>query len=311
MKKIILISASVFATLLFILLFFSGKYNYPEPMCFVWADKTINVYDRKSNSKKTYEFEEYNCRDIGKYYGGDFCCIGDKDGAPYALLFKDGIIENYAILPYNTEKIAVWQDDIIAFSNGKIYKINIQSQECNPLIDNVANRLFYINENGDIAFLREGYEENNADEVFALYVYSNDEEAYIGNISRILYWQSNEEIVVRTSYSSHPYEEDGHMVYPAGESNDYIINVKTKVWEKTKLFKKAAGIVSWKQGSTAIGWSYISGYANQYAGTVNIQAKRSFTPNFTAEAQDLISDIGFFEWYEENPMENTADGSTS
>lgn len=303
-KKIILAIVLISIILLFLLLIIPNEpYNYTVPSYFVWADKTINVYDAAINTKKTYEFDEYDCHDIGKYYGGDFCCIGDKIDAPYALLFKDGAIESYIILPYNTEQIAVWHDYIIAFSDGKIYKINKQAQECKLLIDNVSNRLFYINENGDIAFLRDAYEENNRDEVFALYVYSNGEEAYIGNISSIFYWQSNEEIVVRTSYAAHPYEEDGHVVYPAGKSNDYIINVKTNSWEKTKLFKKTASVSSWKQGSTAIGCSYISGYANQYAGTVNIQAKRSFIPNFTAEAQDLISNIDFFEWYEENPME--------
>ncbi|MDE5995185.1 MAG: hypothetical protein K2G60_06700, partial [Oscillospiraceae bacterium] len=66
----------------------------------------------------------------------------------------------------------------------------------------------------------------------------------------------------------------------------------------------AVSIVSWKQGSTAIGWSYMTGrMESQYSGIVNIESKQPFSPAFTVETMDLINDIGFFEWYEENPME--------
>lgn len=291
-----------------ILTFFyvAGSDESVTPSYFVWADKTINIYDVETNTKKTYEFDEYNCHDIGKYYGGSFCCIGDKNGTPYALLFKNGEIEEYISLPFNAQRITVYHDNVFAFFDGEIYKINRQSQECKPIIDDVDPMfdIFYINENGDIAFLRETHEENNDAQVFALYVYSNNEEKYIGNVERVFYWQSNEKIAVRTSRRQ-IYEEDGNSVYSDGEFNDYIINVKTKDREKTKLFKEAASVVSWKQGSTAIITSYYrSASVNEFAGIVNIEAnvqEASYYGNQTNKTVEQIS--SYFEWFEENPLE--------
>ncbi len=122
MKKFVLVIALIATGLLIILLVLPSDNSnyYNRPSYFVWADKTINVYDRKNDTKKTYEFDEYNCRDIGKYYGGDFCCIGEKNNIEYVLLFKDGVIENYISLPYEAEQIVAWHNDIIFFSYGKI-----------------------------------------------------------------------------------------------------------------------------------------------------------------------------------------------
>lgn len=270
-----------------------------HPSYFVWADKAINVYDRKNDTKKTYEFAGYNCRDIGKYYGGDFCCIGDKDGTPYALLFKDGIIEYYISLPYEAEQIAVWQNDIIFRSDEKIYSIDKQSQECKLLVDNVANRLFYINENGDIAFLKNTDDKNSSDykdssyNIFHLYIYLNNHEEYIGDVGYILYWQSNEELITQTFY------ENGDKI-----KAEYIINIKTNVWKKVKLFKNVVSIASWKQGSTAICWFTAIGETEyQPLGIVNVDKKAWSSSCYDNKNLNSLTGPHSFEWYEENPME--------
>ena len=288
---IIVIVAAGILTFLYV----AGSDESVTPSYFVWADKTINVFDVRNRETKIYSAGEYNCQNIDKYYGGDFCCIGEKESNSYALLFKDGKIKDIVKLPFKPGQIVAYHSYIIASCEDKLYRINAQTLECEFLAD-ASYSSFYVNENGDIAF----YRDNGKEEEFpvsSLYVYSDNTESYIGEVHEIFYWQSNNELVIR--------EFDG-VFNNKTKFSDYIVNIDDKSKKKTNDFKKVNSIKSWKQGSTAVTKSIdrFSLMYSPYMGLVCIDSKFfNHSNHYTDDVVNVLDVYGTLEWFEENPLE--------
>ena len=62
----------------------------------VYVDNNINVIDLRRTIKTEYNVDGYSeLNNIGKYYGGDFCCIAinNETTEQEILLFKNGTVE--------------------------------------------------------------------------------------------------------------------------------------------------------------------------------------------------------------------------
>lgn len=283
-----------------IVIFHISTVNEYQTGYLVWADKTINVYNYTSDTKKEYIFEEYNCSNIGKYYGGDFCCIGYSNGAEFALLFDDGIIEDTICLPYNTEQVASLKNEIIFLSENRIFSIDRYSGECKLLVDNANSGDFYLNENGDIAFIRA------EKDISTLYVYSNDKEINLGNATQIMCWSSNKELIVKTFDSMITETDYGSKTTVI--SKNYIVNIKNNSWKETSLYKDVRCVSAWTLNNQSICWFTAIDSTEYYPlGFVDLNTR---VRSKWALDNDIIKyDEGptFFEWLEENPMKKTAD----
>lgn len=266
----------------------------------VWADQTINVYNYASNTKKEYIFEEYNCSNIGKYYGGDFCCIGYSNEDAFALLFGNGIMEDAIYLPYNTEQVASLKDEIIFRSGNQIYSLDRYSDKCKLLVDNANSGDFYLNENGDIAFIR------TEKDISTLYVYSNDKEINLGNATQIMCWSSNEEVIVKTFDSTVAETDYGSKTTVI--SKTYIVNIKNNFWKETSLYKDVRCVSAWTLNNQSICWFKAIDSTEYYPlGFVDLNTR---VRSKWALDNDVIKyDEGptFFEWFEGNPMKETQD----
>lgn len=274
----------------------------------VYGNETLNIYSLKSNNQTTYSIEGYtNLHDVGEYFGGDFCCIGDKsdDSTSTVLLFKDGALEKEIPTPYQITQVAAFNDDIYFKSDGQVYALSKINNEYQPIINNIGYERFYLNSKGDIAYLRNETGDIYSDDL-SLYCYSDGKENKLGITSGIRCWFPDGTLLVRTRENFEAKTIYGFSYW--SETTSFFIDIEKNIWSKTDTLENCVDAAALStDGNNAICWFFAEGSSDFTPLGIN-NLKLNVKSEWTLTNDILINHVPFyFLWLDENPLENTSD----
>lgn len=217
----------------------TGFLLYAEP-----NSPEVAIYNIQTNEKNTYSISGYTeIFSVGSYYAGAFCVGGssaDSNGAlEYSIrLYQQDECEQTLSVPYKPIQVAALKETVYFSHGSKIYVVDRATSQCKPVIenvhidrrDNVFNDGFFLNESGDLAFLRDSIQG------LQLWCLSAGKETCMGEVNSVFGWTSNDSIMVLA-------EDDNQR------ERTYLIQKDTSKVRQTSLFRKfgSASIVPGKE----------------------------------------------------------------
>lgn len=177
----------------------TGFLLYAEP-----ASPEIVIYDIQTNEKSNHPVSNYiEIFSIGPYYAGEFCCGGSSatsnETLEYSIsLFQKEKCEQTLSVPYKPVQVAALEDTIYFSHESTIYVVDRATSQSKPIVenvhidrrDNVFNDGFFLNENGDLAFLRDSVQG------LQLWCLCAGKEVCMGEVNSVFGWVSNDSIMV-------------------------------------------------------------------------------------------------------------------
>lgn len=264
------------------------------------------VYDIQNAMEMKYEIEGYyDIQGVGKYYGGDFCCIGKnkKTCDKEILLFKNGTLEKSISILYDALFVVTHHNDIYFSTNENIYTINKQNEEC-LLIDNTCS-IPFVSSCGFVAYLRNNTNlESETDYTQnTLCILKNGEIQEMGVIDQIVCWLSEEELLF-TKTNIFVNNNNNKIQTIQYNSERIIIDVSTKEQKSTNLFDKTVLQTNLSEDSTkAICWYPVDGSTDMMRlGIYDIKNQRNYKHTIGTSSLNNISSV--LLWLNENPMKN-------
>lgn len=270
----------------------------------VYADDTIKVINLETTSKTEYNVDGYSeLRYIGKYYGGDFCCLAfnNETKEQEILLFKNGKIEkSYPFLE---------DDASITAHNDKVYYLTLDSSNKGDLVcisDNETSiiesdvKSFVLNSNGAIAYIK--YIPTKDNGIYGdLYYLKN------GNVTKLgeaisAKWLSDEELLVCTETIKESYDEVISHVY-----DDYIVSVSNNEWIFSKEFNIIPNVAEFSpDGKNAIVYGEGEITNSRFYGIYNIEKNicdKDCIYDGTNNKDVFVDVHSDILWIDTNPME--------
>lgn len=319
MKKSHKIIITTFAIVLIVaVVIFSYRYGViakAKTGYLVYADNTINVIDLRRTIKTEYNVDGYSeLNNIGKYYGGDFCCIAinNETTEQEILLFKNGTVEkSYSA----SEKII-----FISAYNDKVYYLAEESRNKGSLnciykdeTELIANDVeeFAINSIGEIVYIIEKPDNDNQssmenDSNDELYYLANGKSIKLGEAYSAL-WLNNNELLVSAEKVEKTFRDNGDLLSTKHTVEDYIVDAKSNKWIYSEEFNKIPHIVDiTPDNNKAITFITDESFSTPYYGIYHIEKdiciKKAIYDG--VNNKDVFGDINSNTiWLNENPME--------
>lgn len=271
---------------------------------------TLCVYDVENSMKMTYSIDRFsNIKGVGKYYGGDFCCVGENEQSSNneILLFKDGSLEKTIPISYKAFSSVACEQDIYFATKKKLYSIDKSSNEC-VFVDNIWS-IPFINSKGIVAYLRNDTDLNSETDYYqnTLCVFNNGKIQEFGIVDQIICWLSEDEVLVRKTDTV--IAQNGKDQTIKYNSENVIINISTKEKETTRMFDKTVLQASLSNDNTkAICWYPMDGSTDMMKlGIFDINNDKNYKSAIGTSSLNDISST--FVWLDENPMKQSEDGS--
>lgn len=270
-------------------------------------NNTLCVYDVKNSTEMTYSVDEFsNITNVGKYYGGDFCCIGKNAQSDNneILLFKDGTLEKTVPIPYKDELLfaVAYNQDIYFSTEEKLYTIDKSNGE-SILIDDIYSAPF-INSKRIVAYLRNDTDlSSEADYVQnTLCILNNNQIQELGTVDQIICWLSENKILVRTTDVI--VTQNGKNQTTQYTSENVIIDILTGEKETTNMFDKTVLQATLSEDNTkAVCWYPMDGSTNMMKlGIYDINNDKNYKSVIGQSSLNMVSSV--FVWLDENPMKN-------
>ena len=207
----------------------------------VYADETVNVINLETTTKTEYNVDGYSeLRCIGKYYGGDFCCVAKNNVTESyeILLFKNGVIEKSHPFSDDYASVAAYNDKVyylIWDSSNKGDLVCISNDE-NSIIESDV-KSFALNSNGALAYVKHIPTKDNG--IYGdLYYLENGNTTKLGEaISAI--WLSDNELSVDTETIT----ESSDSKVTSHIFEEYIVSVSNNEWTFSKEFNRIPNVI--------------------------------------------------------------------
>lgn len=211
----------------------------------VYADDIIAVVDLETTTKTEYNVNGYsNFDSIGKYYGGDLCCvaINNETTEQEILLFKNGNVEKSYLVIEDILSVSAYNDVVYYLTkDGNLICLSDSKTE---LIASDINE-FALNDLGGIAYIKEIPDEDYSAESTIngeLYYYANGTERKLGEACSVV-WLSDNQLLADTEKVDKVYDTDGELVSAGHTWESYIISIENNEWTISPKFSKIPSIV--------------------------------------------------------------------
>lgn len=176
----------------------TGFLLYAEP-----NTPAIAIYNIQSNEKTTCSVPGYTeIYSVGTYAAGAFCVGGVRTGpdgaAEYSIcLYQPDKCEQTLPVPYKPVQVAALKETAYFAHGSEIYAVDRATLQCAPVVenvhmdrrDNVFHDGFFLNESGDLAFLRDSAQG------LQLWCLSAGKEFCMGEVNSVFGWISNDGIL--------------------------------------------------------------------------------------------------------------------
>lgn len=245
MKKSRIILLAILAIILVVTVAITGYRNSviskAKTGCLVYADETVNVINLETTSKTEYNVDGYSeLRCIGKYYGGDFCCVAKNNATESyeILLFKNGVIEKSYPFSYDYASVVAYNEKVYYLtwdSSNKGNLVCISGDEKSIIESDVKD--FSLNSQGALAYVK--YIPNDNDGIYGELYYSENANATRLGEAISAMWLSNNELLVNTEIIKESY--DSKVISHIYE--EYIVKVANNEWTFSKEFNKNPNVV--------------------------------------------------------------------
>lgn len=243
MKKSRIILLAILAIILVVTVAITGYRNSviskAKTGYLVYADDTIKVINLETTTKTEYNVDGYTeLRCIGKYYGGDFCCVAKNATESYEiLLFKNGVIEKSYPFSYDYASVAAYNDKVYYLtwdSSNKGDLVCISDDETSIIESDIKS--FALNSNGALAYVK--HIPTKDDGIYGdLYYLENGNTTKLGEaISAI--WLSDNELLVDTETITQ--NSDSKVISHVFE--EYIVSVANNRWELSREFSSIPNV---------------------------------------------------------------------
>lgn len=309
MKKSRIIFLAVLAIILVVTVAITGYRNSviskAKTGYLVYADDTIKVINLETTSKTEYNVDGYSeLRYIGKYYGGDFCCLAfnNETKEQEILLFKNGKIEkSYPFLE---------DDASITAHNDKVYYLTLDSSNKGDLVcisDNETSiiesdvKSFALNSNGAIAYIK--YIPTKDNGIYGdLYYLKN------GNVTKLgeaisAEWLSDDELLVDTETIT----ESSDSKVTSHVFEEYIVSVSNNEWTFSKEFNRIPNVIEISlDGKNAIVYGEREITNSRFYGIYNIEKNicdKDCIYDGTNNKDVFVDVHSDILWIDTNPME--------
>ena len=163
-KRVLIILICVILAILCATVAVLLKMNSISKHSLIYADRnngSLISYDISNKAEKQISFDGYTeYLLVGKYVGGDYCCVAKSENSIYdVLLIKDGNIESTCQLSFCPDEITASDDKIYCLLNDEIYLLNKNDNTESLYMENVYSDIYrlniFITDKGDLVYKKQ------------------------------------------------------------------------------------------------------------------------------------------------------------